>query len=264
MIDVRARVQVHHRARRHHVGVLVVEQLEAVVPGRVALGEEVVLGDLVGRVAEPVDVDHEGDAGVLGQGAPVLDHAGRELVHDQQLLGQVVALDQGRQVRPGLVHDRCVGRADHLARDLVPAHAPLRVERQPHVRLAQVRLIGAHLVHEPCPARLDVENQQRLGPARLGQVAVDQVAALPVAVLAVVAGRGRDQGCDQLEGRHHRAAGAGVRSGLRQQLGGGRVGGADAELTEAGVLRGAVVGDDSVVRQKRAAAARLLRGRGSL
>src|SRR4029079_9320395 len=43
-----------------------------------------------------------------------------------------------------------------------------------------------------------------------------------------------------------------------------RLGGADAELAESGVLRRAVVGHDPVVRQKRAAAAWLLRGRSGL
>jgi len=97
--------------------------------------ERLVLRDLVGPVAEAVDVHRHGKA--LGPRDALLagDHVLRELVDDEQLLGQVVLDDDVRDVACDLIDLVGGDTADLLPGDLAVADLPLRIEREPDVGL---------------------------------------------------------------------------------------------------------------------------------
>ena len=155
---------------------------------------------------------------------------------------------------------RAVDAADHLAGDLARAHPPLGVEREPDVGLLEVLAQALGLGEEVAAAGLDVEDQQRLGLAGGLQVAADDRIRLAQVVAAVLAGAGGGDDRDQLHRRHHGPRLALVALGLLGELAcviaaGEPMPSAPSSL----VLRRAVVGDDAVVREDLAPAARELR-----
>ncbi len=145
--------------------------------------------------------------------------------------------------------------------------APLGVEREPDVGLAQPALQPRRLGEEVRAAGLDVEQQQHVVAPRGAQVAPDHGVGLAAAVHAVLAGVGvRDHG-DQLHRRKHRPAPALIGSRLPGEALGGMIGRADPERAELARLRGAVERDHALVRQHAPPAARQLArcfGRGPL
>ena len=202
-----------------------------------------------GRRAEAVRVEDEGQLRpVLDLG--VVDHVVGELVDQEQLLREIVARAQLREPRRGGVHLARVDAPDHLAGDLAGTDAPLRVEREAHVRLAQPPLQPRRLVEEVRAAGLDVEQQEHPVAPGGAQVAVDDPRRLARAVHAVVARvRVGDDG-DELERGLHGAPGPRVGAGLAREPPRGLVGRADAEGAELLVLRRAVEGHDAAVGQQ--------------
>jgi len=90
---------------------------------------------------------------------------------EEELLRQVVVLYDLRHVGLDVVHDPGRGRPDHRPRGLAGGQAPLGVERDPDVRLAQPAGIRVHLAHERRVARLDVEDEQGVRSPGRRQVA---------------------------------------------------------------------------------------------
>ena len=117
---------------------------------------------LFGPVAEAVDVHRHRQARRLLHALLAGDHVRRELVHDEELLGQVVPAHDGRDVaRDGvdvLGLDRADPGAGHRA-----GRVPLGVEREADVGLAQPAVEVARLGEEVGVPGLDVEHEQRLG-----------------------------------------------------------------------------------------------------
>jgi hypothetical protein len=221
------------------------------------VGELAVLGDLVGPVAEAVDVHRHRQPGPLHHACLVADHVRRELVDDEQLLGQLVLLDDRRHVSRDLVDLRRRDRADHRA-GLGARGVPLGIERDPDVGLAQPAVEVPDLVEEVRVAGLDVEHEQRLGAACRAQVAADDRVALAGAVGAVLARVRIGHRGDELHRGQHRPRLLHVVARLAAQPAAGGVRRADAERAELVALRGAVERHDTEVREQPAAAARQL------
>src|ERR687898_2268211 len=257
--QIRLGSQAQHLARLHQVQVLLVKELEAVVAVALPAGELAVLRDLVRLVAEAVDVDHQRNPGMPLELVLVLDHVAGEAMHHEQLLRQIVAADQSGQPARDLVDGRGVGGADLLRRQQRRLHAPLGVERQADVRLAQPALQRLRLLEERRVAGLDVEQQQHLVRPRHPQVAPDRRVVLAYRVVPAVAGlAGHDRG-DQLEGGQDRPPGARVWARLPLEPAGRAPPRADPEGAELVVLRRPVVRHHPTARQDLAAAARQLR-----
>ena len=122
--------------------------------------------------------------------------------------GSGSARDQLREPGGRRVDLGRVDPADDLAGHLAVGHAPLGVERQPHVGLAQPLAQPRRLGEEVRATRLDVEHEQRLGAPRGAQVAADHRVGLAQVVAAAVARIVRGDDRDQLERGHDRAAAA--------------------------------------------------------
>jgi len=120
------------------------------------------------------------------------------------------------------------------------------------------------LLEEVRPARLDVEDQERLVAPRRPQVAADRRGVLADAPHPVRTGVARGDDRDELHRRQHLAPEAAVRGGAPEQPPGRRVGRADAQRAELVVLGCAVERDHAMVGQHAAPAARQLRRRGAL
>src|SRR3954462_11003678 len=96
--EIRGRLQREDAAGLHQLGVLLVEELEAAVEVRAVMGELAVLRDLVRAVAEAVDVHRDCEARAVQAVRLALHHARRELMDDEELLGQAVRADDRRDV----------------------------------------------------------------------------------------------------------------------------------------------------------------------
>ena len=100
-------------------------------------------------------------------------------MHDEELLRQVVPGDERGQPGRHGVEVLARRRPEHLPGPFPAADRPLRVEREPDVRLAQPSFEGPYLVEERRPAGLDVQQQQRPPAPGGGEVLGDDLGRDP-------------------------------------------------------------------------------------
>src|SRR4051812_34668556 len=135
--DVRPRVQAHDlRGRHHRLRVLLVEELEAAPESLALRGEALVLGDLERLTPEAVDVEDVGQA-LARLELGLRDHVVGELVHEQQLLRQLVPRHQLVEPCGRRVDLAWADVADHLPGYLTRVHPPFRVQGEAHIRLLE-------------------------------------------------------------------------------------------------------------------------------